>query len=771
MQIGGVYTIDFAKVSKIPRFSVNIKNGDSKRTIKLILLKNNEVLNLNNYTVVVAAKKADRKDIFNDVKIIDAEAGTCEVEITEQMLATNLDLPCEIVLYEADGTVASSNNFVISIIKSVRDEEGIRSSSEFTALTKALAEVKEIDNRFSATKKEVEVERKRIDSFTSLKEGSTTGDAELMDARTGADGITYSNVGDANRTQFATLNKFVYTLKNGTNVFQNVKIFADTELDGTGGTFEWNDIMCSDFIPVDKNTKYAFLNESLTYISVSKVCFYDREKKYIGSGFTNGNVGSYAYMENQAYIRFSAVNATMSKVKAIQPYEENTWTYILSDDIKEENYIKKVELDGLLKPTYDKFEEKLSIVDGVIEVKYRNINNSEFESGNITDTGETVDDSSYLRTKSFIKVVGGKTIYLKKLKGANVYDIFEYDANFKFIKKTPNIYDYVQTDYTRFLKLDENTKYIKFRAWWTEPVVDIKIAVYYKGCDITEYEDYTEPKIKLKGISNDFTDYYRENLDSLISETDDKKPVIVFNFDESSLDNRYTALQNAGFTGTWQFATTSFQYSKDIINTLVKSGHDISPYAGLSEEEYKDVANHEANIEKLKAIVSQELKEMQQLGIYNPVMFSCSRHRGGYVVKEAIKDLNFKYIRCSWGVDEQGNDYYIPESCQPDNKEQYPIPLTQYKTLDSAKVIVDSLISQKTPLIMLMCHTMSYDEITEENYFENLVDYIKTLSDKGIVKVMNMREYYEYHHPVQGKKDDRVRIMSAINDIKRLNLN
>lgn len=141
MQIGGMYTIDFAKVSKIPKFEVTIKNGDSKRTIKLILLKNSEVLNLNNYTVVVAAKKIDGKDIFNDVKIIDAESGICEVEITEQMLALDMDLPCEIVLYNSDGVVASSSDFVISKISSLKNEESIVSSNEFTALIKALSDV------------------------------------------------------------------------------------------------------------------------------------------------------------------------------------------------------------------------------------------------------------------------------------------------------------------------------------------------------------------------------------------------------------------------------------------------------------------------------------------------------------------------------------------------------------------------------------------------------------------------------------------------------
>lgn len=141
MIIGGMYTIDFTRVSKIPKFEINIKNGDSKRIIRLILLETGVAINLNNYTVTVAAKKSDGTNIFNHVEIIDALAGICEVEITEQMLALDMDLPCEIVLYSHDGVVASSSNFVLSIISSVRNEESIVSSNEFSALTKALSDV------------------------------------------------------------------------------------------------------------------------------------------------------------------------------------------------------------------------------------------------------------------------------------------------------------------------------------------------------------------------------------------------------------------------------------------------------------------------------------------------------------------------------------------------------------------------------------------------------------------------------------------------------
>lgn len=56
---------------------------------------------------------------------------------------------------------------------------------------------------------ELAVERKRINNLTTLGEGSTTGDAELLDMRIGADGRTYDTSGDALRKQVKRLNDHV----------------------------------------------------------------------------------------------------------------------------------------------------------------------------------------------------------------------------------------------------------------------------------------------------------------------------------------------------------------------------------------------------------------------------------------------------------------------------------------------------------------------------------------------------------------------------------
>ena len=54
----------------------------------------------------------------------------------------------------------------------------------------------------------------RMDTFTQLPSGSTSGDAELIDIRVGADGVTYPTAGDAVRGQVSDLKDDL----TGTNV-------------------------------------------------------------------------------------------------------------------------------------------------------------------------------------------------------------------------------------------------------------------------------------------------------------------------------------------------------------------------------------------------------------------------------------------------------------------------------------------------------------------------------------------------------------------------
>ena len=73
-----------------------------------------------------------------------------------------------------------------------------------------------------ANEVDLKVERARIDSFIRLPEGSTTGDAELIDTRIDSYGLTYNTAGEAIRTQISEVNENI--IQVATSILNGIDI-------------------------------------------------------------------------------------------------------------------------------------------------------------------------------------------------------------------------------------------------------------------------------------------------------------------------------------------------------------------------------------------------------------------------------------------------------------------------------------------------------------------------------------------------------------------
>lgn len=142
----------------------------------------------------------------------------------------------------------------------------------------------------------------RVSNLTSLQEGSTTGDAELVDGRIGYDGNTYICVGDSIRYQMADVYKVIDSLTE-------IKVKYDYEwIEGgyvhadTGDVVLYNDWKYTDFIEIDEGvTALHFKTNSDSSLGYN--AFYDSEKIFIKNINANGGDTNIPY--NARYFRLS----------------------------------------------------------------------------------------------------------------------------------------------------------------------------------------------------------------------------------------------------------------------------------------------------------------------------------------------------------------------------------------------------------------------------------------------------------------------------------
>ena len=207
------------------------------------------------------------------------------------------------------------------------------------------------------------IARERINNLSKMKEGSTTGDAELQDIRIGADGKEYPNAGEAVRGQLSELKEDLGKLNEGGLVLKDEIIEEDI----------------NNWLNEHPEATTTVQDRSLTMDKMAVGTFgYVTPEMFgaKGDGVTDDTQAIQTALNNNKRVRL------------------NNKTYLVSETIKLNNYniLEGLGYDSVLRCA-ENFNGNLILIDSVIHTEVRDLT---LHGGSVFDYG----------TDSFTKLNG-----------------------------------------------------------------------------------------------------------------------------------------------------------------------------------------------------------------------------------------------------------------------------------------------------------------------------------------------------------------------------
>lgn len=150
-----------------------------------------DTLNTNANTTKLALDTANTTAVTNKNNLDVANVQAVKNYEALEQLGDATDLAKKV---EAQGSQLNESVNDISVIK--KDYAKKTDVNDLVSSKAEKVDLQNINNVVSKNVTDIVIQSARIDEFTKLEEGSTTGDAELIDARVGKNGLTYNNAGD-----------------------------------------------------------------------------------------------------------------------------------------------------------------------------------------------------------------------------------------------------------------------------------------------------------------------------------------------------------------------------------------------------------------------------------------------------------------------------------------------------------------------------------------------------------------------------------------------
>lgn len=354
-------------------------------------------------------------------------------------------------------------------------EENIKNNSE------------QLDNK--ASEVALVVERKRIDNLAKLDEGSTTGDAELIDLRVAGNGKTYKNAGESVRSQYTESIMYSKTIDGERMNDNSVSIvYGENAYDDAGRlviSSQWNRARSELFKP------------KFNTVAITPTTGYLIGYTIVDDA--NNTVTDVGFKDTEQVINISNNNNLIIRCKK-------------SDDDRPDSSIKLFNIY---------YVGKINTRVAELERKQQNsitINLSYYyEKGLIGyQTGVIGDYSTgfkHSRTGKFLKVVGGSPIKAIYTIVDKLY-LYEYDKNKKFIMARS-----LATNSER--NLNKETVFVKFQH---DNYTNGDVLLTYHSPEIhTVWEYNNRPSGDTIAFGYEVCPSYKTDVDDTVTTLDTKK--------------------------------------------------------------------------------------------------------------------------------------------------------------------------------------------------------------------------------------------------------
>lgn len=371
-------------------------------------------------------------------KLNGVAAGATAVIVDSVLSASSTNAIQTKVVYDALNEKANTSS-VTSALATKADASTVNAALAAKADSTT---VSDIADRVSDCEVDIETQAARIDTIVALPEGSTQGDAELMDIRIEADGETATSAGDAVRNQISALkNEIKYTTNDSGAIDYCLKFgFVSGKLDSTGNVVaNSNMVTIADYIPVDYGDTVIFDSVSTSYTMYRAT--YDANYNLIAYNEVSVSTTQRVYTANGnvKYLKFS-----ISKAVKKQGYH-------VTNRYKNQSVSLPIEVSNL-----DIVSNKT-----IESLGGDNITAYGYTFGKLNSSGNVVDDGSDTYTiADFIKVNQGDVIVFHVDDPTNTYTLYRasYDANKNFVKldtinvsTADRLYDYAAgIEYIKF---------------------------------------------------------------------------------------------------------------------------------------------------------------------------------------------------------------------------------------------------------------------------------------------------------------------------------